>query len=98
MEMGELIWLTGPSRLHRNSPQGLNISSIRVFDQIRDPKTQSAFAPTSMKRKMILNFKLHMKTTQNVLHLGTGYINLKVSRRKQVLFGLRKVEKLTRNE
>ena len=35
---GEWIWLTWPSRLHRNSPQGLNISSIRVFDQIRDPE------------------------------------------------------------
>ena len=30
------IWLTGPSGLHRNSPQGLHISSIRVFNQIRD--------------------------------------------------------------
>ena len=36
----EWIWLTGPSGLHRNSPQGLNISSIRVFDQIRDPEIQ----------------------------------------------------------
>ena len=35
---GEWIWLTGPSRLHQNSPQGLNISSIKVFDQIRDPE------------------------------------------------------------
>ena len=34
----EWIWLTGPSGLHRNSQQGLNISSIRVFDQIRDPE------------------------------------------------------------
>ena len=32
---GEWIWLTGPSRLHWNSPQRLNISSIRVFDPIR---------------------------------------------------------------
>ena len=32
----ECIRLTGPSGRHRNSPQGLNISSIRVFDQIRD--------------------------------------------------------------
>ena len=32
------IWLTGPTRLHRNSPQWLNIISIRVFDQIRDPE------------------------------------------------------------
>ena len=29
---------TRPSGLHRNSPQGLNISSIKVFDQIRDPE------------------------------------------------------------
>ena len=35
---GERIWLTGPSGLHQNSPQGLNISSIRGFDQIRDPE------------------------------------------------------------
>ena len=35
---GECVRLTGPSGLHRNSPQGLNISSIRVFDQIRDPE------------------------------------------------------------
>ena len=33
---GEWIWITEPSGFHRNSPQGLNISSIRVFDQIRD--------------------------------------------------------------
>ena len=35
---GEWVWLTGPSGLHRISPLGLNISSIRVFDQIRDPE------------------------------------------------------------
>ena len=29
---GEWIWLTGPYGLYRNSLQGLNISSIRVFD------------------------------------------------------------------
>ena len=28
---GEWIWLSGPSELHRNSSQGLNISSISVF-------------------------------------------------------------------
>ena len=33
---GEWIWLTEPSGLQRNSTQGLNISSIRVFHQIRD--------------------------------------------------------------
>ena len=31
---GEWIWLTGPSELHQNLPRVLNISSIRVFDQI----------------------------------------------------------------
>ena len=32
------IWLIGPSGLYQNSPQWLNISSIKVFDQIRDPE------------------------------------------------------------
>ena len=35
---GACIWLTGPSGLHRNSPQGLNISSIGIYDQIREPE------------------------------------------------------------
>ena len=35
---GEWIWLTGPSGLYQNSSQGLNISSIRDFDQVRDPE------------------------------------------------------------
>ena len=34
----EWIWLTRPSGLHLTLPQGLNVSSIRVFDQIRDPE------------------------------------------------------------
>ena len=42
---GEWIWLTGPSGLHRNSPQGLNIISIRVFDQNRDPEFTITFRP-----------------------------------------------------
>ena len=33
---GEWIGLHGPSGCHRNSSQGLNISSMRVFEQIRD--------------------------------------------------------------
>ena len=45
---GEWIWLTGPSGLHWNSPQGLNISSIRVFDQSDIWKSQSCFAPHSL--------------------------------------------------
>ena len=42
---GEWIWLTGPSGLHLNSPQGSNISSIRVFEQIRDPEIPITFCP-----------------------------------------------------
>ena len=42
---GEWIWLTGPSGLHRNSPQGLNISFARVFDQIRDPEIPITLRP-----------------------------------------------------
>ena len=38
---GEWIWLTGPSGLHQNSPQGLNISFIRVLYQIRDSEIQN---------------------------------------------------------
>ena len=40
----EWIWLIGPFELHRNSPQVLNISSIRVFDQISDPQIPIPFA------------------------------------------------------
>ena len=40
------------------------------------------------------NFKLHTKISQSVLHLGTSYIILKVSKKnreeKQELFGLRR--------
>ena len=42
---GQWIWLTRPSGFHRNSPQGLNISSIRFSDQIRDPKTPITLRP-----------------------------------------------------
>ena len=41
----EWIWLTGPYGLHRNSSQGLNISSTRVFDQIRDPEIRITLRP-----------------------------------------------------
>ena len=40
----EWIWLTGLSGLHRNSPQKLNIGSIRVFDQVTDLKIPITFA------------------------------------------------------
>ena len=41
----EWICLTGPSGLHRNLPQGLNISSIRVLTRSEIRKSQSTFAP-----------------------------------------------------
>ena len=42
---GVWIWLTGPAELHRTLPQGLNISSIRVFDQIRDLEIPISLRP-----------------------------------------------------
>ena len=45
LRWGEWIWLTGPSGFQRNSPQSLNISSIRVFDQIRDPEIPITLRP-----------------------------------------------------
>ena len=52
---GEWIWLTGPSGFHRNSPQGLNINSIRVYDQIRDPDIPI----TLIKHLCIHNLEVH---------------------------------------
>ena len=37
---------------HQNSPQGLNISSIRVFDQIRDPEIPINLRPPFRIRSM----------------------------------------------
>ena len=45
LRWGEWIWLTGPSRLHWNSPQEFNISSIRVFDQIADLEIPITLCP-----------------------------------------------------
>ena len=45
---GECIWLTGPSGLHRNSPQGLNISSIGFLTRSEIRKSQTPFAPISL--------------------------------------------------
>ena len=55
---GEWIWLTGPSALHRNSPQGLNISSIRVSDQIRDPEISITLRPQCLYRTLFLKYYL----------------------------------------
>ena len=49
---GEWIWLTGPSELHWNSPQGLNISSIRVFDQIKDSEIPITLRLLSYRRRL----------------------------------------------
>ena len=61
----EWIWLTGPSGLHRNSPQGLNITSIRVFDQIRDPEIPVTLRPriiyrTYLKQNICFSFIGHL--------------------------------------
>ena len=53
----EWIWLTGSSGLHRNSPQGLNISSTRVFDQIRDPEIPITLCPLWPLNELILKIQ-----------------------------------------
>ena len=57
---GEWIWLTGPTGLHWNSPQGLNISSIKIFDQIRDLEISITLRP--LLRKGTLNFGMLLAT------------------------------------
>ena len=66
---GERIWLTGPSGLHRNSPQGLNIGSIRVFDLIRDPEIPINLRPPPPSRYKITNyFSEEYKACSSALH------------------------------
>ena len=59
---GEWIWLTGPSGLHRYSPQGLNISSIKVFYEIRDLEI-----PTTLRSR-----NLHIKINLKIDIFGTS--------------------------
>ena len=71
---GEWIWLTGPSGLHRNSPQELNISSIRVFVQIRDPEIPITLRS---KKKIIVSnyFSLNWSYLHSVIKLQNGATN-----------------------
>ena len=48
---GEWIWLTGPSGFYGNSPQGLNISSIRVFWP--DQRSRNPNHPSPPKNKIL---------------------------------------------
>ena len=48
MEVRKVDLANWALRTHRNSPQGLNISSIRVFDQIRDPEIEITLRPFSI--------------------------------------------------
>ena len=57
---GEWIWLTGPSGLRWNSPQGLNISSNRDFDKIRDPEIPMTLHPLKInidRNKFIVPYR-----------------------------------------
>ena len=79
---GEWIWLTGPSGLHRNSTQGLNISSIRVFDQIRDPEIPITFRrPRLLIDQFNWNFvySLFSKSRAGVFNLLSLRANLHLS-------------------
>ena len=74
---GEWIWLTGPSGLHRNSPQGLNISSIWIFDQIRDPETPITLRPymIHIERKFVLFLSRDFNIRSPVLRTGVLPLN-----------------------
>ena len=71
VEVRRWIWLTGPSGLHRNSPLGLNISSTRVFDQIRVPEIPISLLPLHILRFIcgIVYF----------CFLGLNYLSIKFS-------------------
>ena len=60
----EWSWLIGPSWLHRNSPQGLNISSIRVFDQIRVPEIPITLRPHNIY-VVVFNYCISYKFFSN---------------------------------
>ena len=68
-EHEEWIWLPGPSGLHRKSPQGLNISSIRVFDQIRDPETPITLRPI-FKNIIVYFLYNQIDYSLSVIHLN----------------------------
>ena len=44
-------------RIHRNSPQVLNISSTRVFDQIRDPEIPITLCPPILTNTVYINLQ-----------------------------------------
>ena len=52
----EWVWITGPSGLHRNSPQGLNIISHQGFDQIRDREIPITLRPHLLYSLFIKNY------------------------------------------
>ena len=71
------MWLTGPSGLHRNSPQGLSISFNRVFDQIRGPEMPSSFAP---RQQFCPKAGLPLQTQEPLLQFYWGWIGAVASR------------------
>ena len=64
---GESIWLTGPSGLHRNLSQGLNIGSIKVFDQIRNPDI-----PINLYYHIVERIKEMTQSSADWSEWGTG--------------------------
>ena len=61
---GEESGFSRPSGLYWNSPQGLNISSIRVLGQIRDPEILNTFCP--LKIHIWTKFNSLVSTLQNI--------------------------------
>ena len=59
MEVGRVDLANWAFGLHRNSPQALNICSIRVFDRIRYPDIPITLGP--LKNVYIYNIYIYIK-------------------------------------
>ena len=85
----EWIWLTGPSGLHRNSPQRLNISSIRVFVQIRDPEIQISLRPHVLVNDFFCNlnncYVLCLNTNTTSFIISRNIVNLIIKWKRRVI-------------
>ena len=58
---GEWIWLTGPSGLHWNSPQGLNISSISFWPDQRSGNHNQPSSPKTIICESLYRMSMETK-------------------------------------
>ena len=80
MEVKRVDLLTGLSGLHRNSPQGLNISSIRVLTRSEIRKSQSPFAPIIIATVIITKHYFLLCSSVFIIAASGGLIVLRPTR------------------